>query len=150
MRFGLCVMAIKKLRIIIDTNWYISATINQKSRRSLYELLTNNNLVIIFSNEILLEYNQVIKRSKFKKIINHSQISRFMNLVISKTELVEIKSDLKGSRDINDNFLLSLSHDSNSDYLITGDLDLLILKESGTTQIITLNRFLEIISPPTQ
>lgn len=143
-------MAIKKLRIIIDTNWYISATINQKSRRSLYELLTNNNLVIIFSNEILLEYNQVIKRSKFKKIINHSQISRFMNLVISKTELVEIKSDLKGSRDINDNFLLSLSHDSNSDYLITGDLDLLILKESGTTQIITLNRFLEIISPPTQ
>lgn len=150
MRFGLCVMAIKKLRIIIDTNWYISATINQKSRRSLYELLTNNNLVIIFSNEILLEYNQVIKRSKFKKIINHSQISRFMNLVISKTELVEIKSDLKGSRDINDNFLLSLSHDSNSDYLITGDLDLHILKESGTTQIITLNRFLEIISPPTQ
>lgn len=143
-------MAVKKLKIILDTNWYISATINQKSRRRLYELLTNKNLVILFSNEILSEYNQVIKRDKFKKIINYAQVTRFMNLVISRTELIEIKSDLKGSRDLGDNFLLSLSHDSNADYLVTGDLDLLVLKISGTTKITTLNDFSAIISPQTQ
>lgn len=143
-------MAVKKLRIILDTNWYISATINQKSRRSLYELLTNENLIIIFSSEILSEYNLVIKRDKFKRIINHSQISRFMNLVISKTEFVAVKSSLTGSRDFNDNFLLSLSHDSNADYLVTGDLDLLVLKITGITKIITLSDLLGIISPQTQ
>ena len=150
MKFGLCVMAVKKLRIILDTNWYISATINQKSRRRLYELLINENIIIIFSNEILSEYNEVIRRNKFKKIINHKQITRFMNLVISKTEITEIKSGLTGSRDLGDNFLLSLSHDSDADYLITGDLDLLVLKTTGITKIITLSDFGEIISPQTQ
>jgi hypothetical protein len=26
----------KKIRVILDTNWYISATINKNSRRTLY------------------------------------------------------------------------------------------------------------------
>jgi putative PIN family toxin of toxin-antitoxin system len=46
-------MAVKKIRVILDTNWYISATINRRSRRLLYQLLTNNNIVILFSDEIL-------------------------------------------------------------------------------------------------
>ncbi|HAL82335.1 MAG TPA: putative toxin-antitoxin system toxin component, PIN family [Mucilaginibacter sp.] len=53
-------MPVKKIRIILDTNWYVSATINKKSRRVLYELLTNKSLVILFSDEILKEYKQVI------------------------------------------------------------------------------------------
>lgn len=113
-------------------------------------MLTNENLIIIFSSEILSEYNLVIKRDKFKRIINHSQISRFMNLVISKTEFVAVKSSLTGSRDFNDNFLLSLSHDSNADYLVTGDLDLLVLKITGITKIITVSDLLGIIFPQTQ
>ncbi len=62
-------MEIKKIRVIFDTNWYISATINKNSRRTLYELLTNENLAILFCDEILKEY-RVIVRDKFKKIIN--------------------------------------------------------------------------------
>lgn len=69
-----------------------------------------------------------------------------MNLVVSKVENIELKANLVGSRDSKDNFLLSLSLDSNADYLITGDMDLLVLKKSGSTQIITLRDFLEIIS----
>ncbi len=29
----------KRLKIVLDTNWYISASINRISRRHLYELL---------------------------------------------------------------------------------------------------------------
>ncbi|MGZ3872409.1 MAG: putative toxin-antitoxin system toxin component, PIN family [Mucilaginibacter sp.] len=73
-----------KVRVIIDTNWYISATINKKSRRVLYKLLINPALVILFSDEILNEYREVIRRDKFKKIIKPKQVARFMNLVISR------------------------------------------------------------------
>ncbi len=31
----------KRLKIVLDTNWYISASINRNSRRRLYELLVN-------------------------------------------------------------------------------------------------------------
>jgi putative PIN family toxin of toxin-antitoxin system len=142
-------MAIKKFRVILDTNWYVSATINKNSRRLLYRLLTDKSLTILYSKEILKEYKQVIARNKFKNIIKPQQVTRFMNLVTLTIENIEIKADLEGSRDPNDNFLLSLSLDSKADYLITGDKDLLILRKTGTTQITTLSDFLEGISSNT-
>ena len=143
-------MAVKKIRVILDTNWYISATINKKSRRLLYQLLTDKNIVILFSDEILKEYKLVISRDKFKNIINAQQVNRFMNLVISKIKNIEVKSNLTGSRDTNDNFLLSLSHDANADYLVTGDKDLLVLEEIGSTRIMLMGDFLKITSHKTQ
>jgi len=77
-------MAVKKIRLILDTNWYISATINENSRKLLYELLTNENIIILYSNEILEEYQKVITREKFKKFIRIEQVTRFMDLVIPK------------------------------------------------------------------
>lgn len=136
----------KKIRIILDTNWYISATINKSSRRKLYQLITDKRFIILLSSEIVEEYRQVISRDKFRKIINPFQVSRFINVLTSVIELVNLKSDLKGSRDIKDNFLLSLSADGNADYLITGDEDLLVLQKTGSTQILTLKAFLETIS----
>jgi putative PIN family toxin of toxin-antitoxin system len=141
---------VKKIRIILDTNWYISATINKKSRRLLHQLLTDKNIVILFSDEIITEYERVIARKQFKNIVNAQQVSRFMNLVISKVNNIEIKSNLTGSRDPNDNFLLSLSHDANADYLVTGDKDLLVLEKTGSTKIILMGEFLAIISNKTQ
>lgn len=143
-------MATKKIRIILDTNWYISATINKKSRRTFYELLTNQSLIILFSSEILKEYNQVAARNKFRKIINAQQVARFMNLTISKVKNIELKSNLVGSRDKKDNFLLSLAVDGNADYLMTGDLDLLVLEKINSTQIVTLTAFLQTTSRKTQ
>jgi len=72
-----------------------------------------------------------------------------MNLVMSKLEIIGLKANLTGSRDIKDNLLLSLSFDGNADYLITGDLDLLILQTTGSTEIVTLRDFLQIISNKT-
>ena len=139
----------KRIRVILDTNWYISATINKNSRRTLYGILKNKNIVILFSDEIFKEYNQVITRNKFKSIITAHQVTRFMNLVISKVEIIGISTNIEGSRDPKDNFLLSLSNDNNVDYLITGDLDLLILKKIGKTTILLLQDFLTIISHKT-
>ena len=141
-------MAKRQIKIVLDTNWYISAAINQRSRSQIYELLDNNKFIILFSNQILIEFNHVIRRNKFKKIVNHEQITRFINLVIAKTAYIEIKSEIIGSRDINYNFLLSLSFDGQADYLITGDSDLLILQTSGSTKILTMTDFLRITSPP--
>jgi putative PIN family toxin of toxin-antitoxin system len=133
-----------KTRIILDTNWYISATINKNSRRILYQILTNHNLIVIFSDEIIQEYRAVITRDKFKKIIKINQALRFFNLTIPKLEYIAIKTPVKASRDPKDNYLLSLSIDGRANYLITGDLDLLILEQIGQTKIVRLNDFLEL------
>ena len=49
-------------------------------------------------------------------------------------------------RDVKDNYLLALSKDADADYLITGDKDLLVLKQFENTLIVTLPQFLEIIN----
>lgn len=89
-------MAVRKIRLILDTNWYISATVNKNSRKLLYDLLTNENLIILFSNEILKEYQKVINRAKFKKLIQAEQATRFMDVVLSKIEICRYKSHYRG------------------------------------------------------
>ncbi|MDZ4679483.1 MAG: hypothetical protein SH848_20115 [Saprospiraceae bacterium] len=43
----------KRLEIILNTNWYVSASINRNSRRRLYDLLINENVTIFYSRELL-------------------------------------------------------------------------------------------------
>ncbi len=81
-------------------------------------------------------------------MISSIQVSRFAGLVISKMEPILLKTVVTGSRDPNDNFLLSLSLDGRADFLVTGDLDLLVLQKTGTTQIMRLNDFLSVLSNP--
>lgn len=46
-------------------------------------------------------------------------------------------------RDQKDNFLLSLAIDGNADYLLTGDDDLLVLKEVNKTRIMKIADFFD-------
>ena len=50
-------------------------------------------------------------------------------------EFVEVKTIVATCRDKKDNFLLSLAADSNANYLLNGDNDLLTLKSQGKTTI---------------
>jgi predicted nucleic acid-binding protein len=58
-------------------------------------------------------------------------------------EITYVESRIKLCRDPKDDFLLSLAKDSKADYLITGDYDLLELKEIGKTKILTIAEFLK-------
>lgn len=46
------------------------------------------------------------------------------------------------SRDVKDNFLLSLAVESKADFLVTGDEDLLVIKKIKRTKIVTWNDFI--------
>jgi len=140
-------MARKRIfKIILDTNWYVSATINQKSRRVLYEILTNPNLQVIYSQEILQEYLEVIGRAKFRKFVSKSQISRFINLILPRLSEIPITTAVQINRDKDDDYLLALALDSNADFLVTGDDDLLVLKQIGKTKIVKMSEFQGIIN----
>lgn len=139
-------MAIKRIRIILDTNWYVSATINKNSRRTLYQILTNKKLIVLFCSELIDEYQRVINRDKFSKVIKPKQASRLMNIITPTLEYNKLTTPFELSRDVKDNYLLSLSIDGKADYLITGDDDLLILEQIGKTKIVRLNFFLNILS----
>lgn len=131
------------IRIILDTNWYISASINRRSRRKLYELITDSNIEILYSDELLIEYQSVIGRTRFQKVISTVQVSRFLNLILPRLKKMKISSSMFMSRDPKDNYLLAMALDSDADFLVTGDDDLLILEQIGETKIIRMADFCE-------
>jgi len=131
-------------KIIIDTNLWISYLITNGFNK-LDKQIYSDKALLIFSQELIDEFICVSKRPKFAKYFSHDDIARLLELFDTYGELIKVKSKISVCRDFKDNFLLSLSVDSQADYLITGDNDLLCLKSFGKTKILTIIDFESII-----
>ena len=130
------------VKVIIDTNLWISFLIS-KNYAQLDEIIFSRKCTLIFSEELLEEFLTVIKRPKFRRFFTQEDTENLIETIQEYAEFVEVKSKIEVCRDEKDNFLLSLSKDSNSNYLITGDNDLLELKEFESTKITTMTDFLK-------
>jgi len=129
-------------RVILDTNLWISFLIND-SYKEIDHLIKSDQIKLIFSIELLDEFIEVVNRPKFNKYFKDDDIIQLLNMFDEYAVLVEVKSNLDLCRDKKDNFLLNLAKDSKSDYLITGDLDLLILERIDNCKIIQYSNFLK-------
>lgn len=131
-------------RVVIDTNLWISFLI-KNDFKSLDFYIRNGVIRVVFSIELLEELIEVVNRPKFKKYFEKKDVQRLLELFEMYGEIVEVSSNVNDCRDSKDNFLLSLSIDSQADILITGDSDLLILNEIGNTRILTIAQYLELL-----
>lgn len=129
--------------VIIDTNLWISYLITNKYQ-FFDSLILTSKIKLIFSEELLDEFLIVSNRPKFTKYFDKSDINKLFKLIEEYALFIDVKTNLKLSRDCNDDFLLNLALDSNADYLVTGDSDLLILQQIGDTKIITIQELKEI------
>lgn len=129
-------------KIILDTNLWISFLIS-KNLTKLERLIFDKKYILIFSEELLNEFLSVAKRPKFRQFFSKEDIEDVLETIQEYAEYFEVVSEVKTCRDFKDNFLLSLAKDSNADFLITGDKDLLELKTFENTHIVTLTEFLD-------
>lgn len=134
----------KNKKIILDTNLWISFLISKKFN-SIDNLIENKQITLVFSDELIGEFVDVVNRPKFEKYFSKKDIEKILDYFDSYGKLTKVKSNIKICRDAKDNFLLNLSVDSKADYLITGDNDLLILEKIEKTKIINFTDFIECI-----
>ncbi|MEK6781698.1 MAG: putative toxin-antitoxin system toxin component, PIN family [Bacteroidota bacterium] len=135
-------MAKKADRIIIDTNLWISFLITRDFKK-LDEKINKRRIRIFFSLESIDEFLTVADRPKFRRYFSKADIEQLIDIFDVYGEVVEVKSKVEVCRDHKDNFLLSLSRDSQANYLITGDKDLLDLKTFEGTKIIKMSDYLK-------
>ncbi|WP_225865825.1 putative toxin-antitoxin system toxin component, PIN family [Dyadobacter aurulentus] len=95
-----------------------------------------------FSKELLDEFLLVVKRPKFRKYFNQSDVEDLLETIDEFADFVVVNSRVDTCRDAKDNFLLALAADSNADFLLTGDKDLLELGRFQVTKISTIADFL--------
>lgn len=133
---------VKKVdKIIIDTNLWISFLIT-KDFKKLDSRIKGGKVRIIFSLDSIEEFLTVADRPKFKKYFSRLDIDKLIDLFDVYGEIVSVTSNVNLCRDPKDNFLLSLAKDSKTNYLITGDKDLLDVKSFEVTKILTMTDYL--------
>ena len=136
------------MRVVIDTNLFVSALINQNSRQRLNLVLEKMAIQILSDDALMAEVYEVINRPKFKKYVSQSEINDFYKLIQERTSRVETHSIILVSPDPKDDFLLVICLDGDADYLLTGNkIDLLDLVQFHKTKIITLTEFLTTVLP---
>ena len=132
----------KASRIIIDTNVWISFLIG-KELQNLKDLILNDKVKIILTDQLINEIKVVTSRDKLKKYFNQDKITELISLLDILTDKVKLRKIDKICRDPKDDFLLALSKEGKANYLITGDKDLLDIKVYGRTRIVTVRQFRE-------
>lgn len=132
----------KSLRLIIDTNLWVSFIISNKQNLP-DSVLYSEEARLLFSKELIDEILQTITKPKLKKYFGTNALEEMLSTFDPFIDFIEVKSTISVCRDIKDNFLLALAKDGQADYLITGDKDLLELKKFGKTKICTIVNFIQ-------
>ncbi|TGL55419.1 putative toxin-antitoxin system toxin component, PIN family [Leptospira ognonensis] len=132
------------LRILLDTNVYISAILFKGKPRQILQELVDERVTAFTSNEILKELEDSLSKPKFKLTNDFVQI--VLTEIRDITKLIST-SPLKNYldlRDRNDYHILEAAFSAKIDYLITGDKDLLSLKKISEFKIVSPEEFLRI------
>ena len=97
------------MKIIIDSNWFLSFLIKDgENRLTLTNIFLNRNIDIIVSDMLLLELTTKIKQPKFRKYFIENIGLEFVAVLVERTSNIKIISTVSACRDAKDNYLLAL------------------------------------------
>lgn len=134
------------IRIVADTNVYISGIFWPGLNRLVLNLARHEVLVLVCSTSLLEELSRTLKGKKFG--LSDAQIDILMGDILSYTlPVLEPPFSHPHLRDPKDHFICSLAVKGRASYLVTGDKDLLVLKHVKKTRILPARGFLEMEFP---
>ena len=128
------------IKVIIDTNLWISFLIG-KELANLKQLIVDRTIQVVLCEQIIEEINLVTQRPKLQKYFPATKVQELLELLRIIGLWIEVTSEVSICRDPKDNYLLALAKDSQADFLITGDADLLTLVNFEGTKISTHKDF---------
>ena len=130
----------KHLRIVVDANCWISFLMTHSFQVRL-NVFFDGEYRLLFSEKLFRELDRAVSKPYPAKRIVRTEYDKLVSRLRTNAELIDVHSEVNVCRDPKDNFLLALAKDGNADYLITGDEDLLVLKEFEKTKIVKLSDF---------
>ena len=114
-----------KKYVVIDTNVLVSALITKNENSPVVRILrflAGGNIIPVFSEEIISEYNDVLRRKKFKLpeniIIN--LLKDIMDNGLEITKLAEVEDQMPDPKDVVF-YAVTLSAQDKETFLVTGN-----------------------------
>ncbi len=112
--------------VTMDTNVLLAAHISQSGASyKILRLIIDERISLALSTQILLEYDEVLKREEILKLtrLNIEQVEDVLDLLVLLAQKQKIYYRLRPNlRDENDNLFAECAFASNSNYLITSNI----------------------------
>ncbi len=135
------------LKVVIDSNIWISALlVAQGKSRELINQFDSGAFAVSYPAWLVVEIRKTASKPRLALRIRPDDLLNLIALIEQQGILVEPAYLAPVSRDPKDDVFLACALASRSDYLISGDEDLLVLDEYRGTKIVTVSQFLEILS----
>ena len=126
------------MKILIDTNILISALFFGKFPKEFLNEVLEGNFEICINDKIFSEYEKTIaKKISKKKVLNEILYEKFL----AEVRYFESISDLKICRDPDDDKFINCAIDAKAIYIVSGDNDLLTIKNFAGIEIVTAREF---------
>ena len=130
-------------KVVLDTNIFISALGWNGKPRVVVQKGIAKEFILILPQKQIEELQKVIAYPKFQ--FTEYQKTRFLNLLIRIAVIVETQGKINIIKDdVYDNVLLEAAIGNKVSFLVSGDEDLLRLKQIEKTKIVTATEFLEV------
>ncbi|MGK7881284.1 MAG: putative toxin-antitoxin system toxin component, PIN family [Crocosphaera sp.] len=132
-------------RVVIDTNVFISALLNPNGTPKKVINLVVYQCVILQSEATYQELETRLTKKKFDKYLTQEDRLDFLASLTQKSLFIDITHKTIICSDVDDNKFLELAVSGMANYLITGDNDLLKIKNYQDVPIITPSNFFSLI-----
>lgn len=134
-----------KKKATLDTNILISALGWKGNPKKVFDKVVNGEVELIISEEQFDELSEALDYPKFQ--FTKEQKDRFKALILGLATFVKpMEKILVIKRDPDDNMHLESAIAGDVSYIVSGDADLLNLKEFRRIKIVTAKKFLEEIN----
>lgn len=128
------------MKIVLDTNVLISGIFWGGTPYKIVECIATDQIQVVVTKNILKEYFEVLNRMNPTMEI----AKKWQLLLMEKVLITEEVQTVRFSRDSNDDMFVSCALSADTNYIVSGDKDLLTLKTVSNTKIVTPAQFLKI------
>ena len=134
------------MNVILDTNIWISFLFG-KQLQSVASVFDNVDVKVFVSQDLVTEIQSVISRPKIRAHISTEAIEAMWDLMRERCYPIEnypvVESPVRDAKDV---YLLAMSEAIPAQILVTGDKDLLVLRQHHDTAIMNYQQFLLLLA----
>jgi len=128
------------LRVVLDTNVYISAAILGRVCEEIIQTCRFSDLEVFISKDII---NEIKNKLSHKFLWQDDQINVFLESIMEFCEIVQVDEKISHIKDDpDDDKILECAVSADCDYIISGDKHLLKLRSYKTIRILNPADFL--------
>ena len=127
------------MKVVIDTNVYVSSILWSGNESKIVDMCIDGILENHSSIDMLSEVERVLSYPKFK--LTNDERDKLLKIYFSFSRLVSVTD----KSDTADNKIIECAITSEVDCIISGDQDLLVMKEVEGIRILSSRDFLEMV-----